>query len=217
VIGILVVDPYVLVRKGICALLQSQPDLKVLAEVGSYAEAIAALRGSRFDVVIADISMAGLEPARDSINLIAQVRALQAHARLIVLTMHTENPYATRALRAGADGYVTKDTTPDLLIAAIHRVMSGAPYLSPNIAESLALSAARQQQDFPAHQLLSKRERTVFKLLAQGNDVRDIAGQLALSVKTVSTHKFNVLRKMNLRSVAELVRYAIEHDVIYPW
>jgi DNA-binding NarL/FixJ family response regulator len=217
VIGILVVDPYALVRKGICALLKSQEDLEVRAEVGSYEDAAQALARERFDVVIADISMAGPSPGRDSIELIQHARTHQPHVRIIVLTMHTENPYATRALRAGADGFVTKDTTPELLIAAIHRVMSGAPYLSPNIAESIAFSTARQQREEPAHARLSRRETTVFNLLAQGHDVRDIAQQLTLSVKTVSTHKFNVLRKMNLRSVAELVRYAIDNEVIYPW
>ena len=216
-INILIVDQHALVRKGIRALLQVQADLSVLAEAGSYDEAVEALRVHRFDLVIADIAMAGPVPGRDSIELIAHVRTVQPQARVIVLTMHTENAYASRALRAGANGYVTKDATPELLVTAIHRVAAGAPFLSPNVAESLALKVARQDDASLAHLRLSKRELTIFDLLAHGKTVNDIAHQLALSVKTVGAHKINVLRKMNLRSVAELVRYAIENEVILPW
>jgi len=216
-INILIVDQYALVRKGIHALLQAQTDFSVLAEAGSYAEAMEALRLHRFDIVIADIALEGPVPGRDSIDLIAQVRAAQQQARTIVLTMHTETAYASRALRAGAHGYVTKDVSPELLVSAIHRVMTGATYLSPNVAESLALKVVRQDDTALAHTRLSKRELTIFNMLANGKTVNDIADQLALSAKTVSAHKINVLRKMNLRTVAELVRYAIEHQVICPW
>jgi DNA-binding NarL/FixJ family response regulator len=216
-INILIVDHHVLVRKGIRALLQVQADFSVLAEAGSYAEAAEALGLHRFDVVIADIAMGGLVAGRDSIELIAHVRAVQPQARLIVLTMHTENAYAARALKAGADGYVTKDVTPEVLVSAIHRVMTGAPYLSANVAESLALKVARQDDAALAHSRLSKRELTIFKMLVHGKTINDISHQLALSTKTVSAHKINVLRKMNLRTVAELVRYAVEHEVICPW
>jgi DNA-binding NarL/FixJ family response regulator len=213
---ILIVDQHALVRKGIRALLESQPDFSVLTEAGNYAEAVRALETQRVDVVIADIGMQGPVPGRDSIDLIAHIRNAQPQARIIVLTLHTENAYASRALKAGADGYVTKDVTPDLLVTAIHRVMAGSPYLSPNVAESLALQAVRQD-GAAAHSRLSKRESMIFNLLARGNTVNDIAVQLALSAKTVSAHKIKVLRKMNLRSVAELVRYAIEHEVVCPW
>jgi DNA-binding NarL/FixJ family response regulator len=206
-----------LVRKGIRALLQIQADLSVLAEAGTYNEALEALRVHRFDVVIADIAMDGPEPGRDSIALIAHVHAVQPQARMIILTMHTEDAYASRALKAGANGYVTKDATPDLLVSAIHRVISGAPFLSPSVAESLALKVARQDDRSLAHLRLSKRELTVFNMLAHGKTVNDIAHQLALSAKTVGAHKINVLRKMKLRTVADLVRYAIEHEVVLPW
>jgi two-component system, NarL family, invasion response regulator UvrY len=217
VINILIVDRHALVRKGIRALLQVQADFSVLAEAGNYDEAVEALRVNRFDVVIADIAMEGPLPGRDSIGLIAHVRAVQPQARMIVLTMHTEDAYASRALKAGATGYVTKDATPELLVTAIHRVMTGAPFLSPSVAESLALKVARQDDASLAHLRLSKRELTVFNMLAHGKTVNDIAHQLALSAKTVGAHKINVLRKMKLRTVAELVRYAIEHEVVLPW
>ena len=215
--NILIVDQHALVRKGIRALLQVQTDFAVLAEAGTYAEAVEALRLHRFDVVVADISMGGPAPGRDSIDLIAHVRAVQPQARMIVLTMHTEDAYASRALKAGANGYVTKDATPELLVSAIHRVMTGARFLSPSVAESLALKVALQDDASLAHSRLSKRELTIFNMLAHGKTTNDIAHQLALSAKTVSAHKMSVLRKMELRTVAELVRYALEHEMLSPW
>jgi DNA-binding NarL/FixJ family response regulator len=212
-INIIIADSHILVRKGIRALLVSQPDLNVVAEAGTYEEAVQQLGLHRVDVVIVDIAMPGLAPGRDSLDLIAHVRTTQPHARTVVLTMHTENEYAARALKGGAHGYVTKDVTPELLITAIQRVVNGAPFISPNIAESLALRVALQDDVRPLHKQLSRREMAVFGMLADGRTINDIARQLTLSAKTVSAHKLNVLRKLNLRSVAELVRYAIEHEV----
>jgi DNA-binding NarL/FixJ family response regulator len=212
-INLLIADGHILVRKGIRALLVSQPDFNVVAEAGSYEEAVEQVKLHRVDVVIADIAMPGPIAGRDSLDLLAQVRVLQPNARTVVLTMHTENEYAARALKAGAHGYVTKDVTPELLIAAVRRVVSGGLFLSPNIAESLALRVALHDEIPPLHKRLSQREQTVFSMLADGSTINDIAQHLALSAKTVSAHKLNVLRKLNLRTVAELVRYAIEHQV----
>jgi DNA-binding NarL/FixJ family response regulator len=212
-INIIIVDCHILVRKGIRALLVSQPDLNVVAEAGTYKEAVEQLLLHRFDVIIVDIAMPGLAAGQDSIDLLAQIRTTQPHARTVVLTMYTEDQYAARALKAGAHGYLTKDATPELLITAIRRVVSGALFLSPNIAESLALRVALEDDIQPLYKRLSRREQAVFGMLADGRTINDIAQQLALSVKTVSAHKLNVLRKLNLRSVADLVRYAIEHKV----
>ncbi|HLQ09555.1 MAG TPA: response regulator transcription factor, partial [Steroidobacteraceae bacterium] len=150
-INIVIVDNHTLVRKGIRALLVSQPDLNVVAEAGTYEEALEQLQLHRVDVVIFDIAMPVPAPGRDSLELIAHVRTAQPHARTLVLTMHTENEYAARALKAGAHGYVTKDVTPELLINAIRRVASGALFLSPNIAQSLALRVALQDDIAPLH------------------------------------------------------------------
>jgi len=214
-INIIIVDNHVLVRKGIRALLVSQPDLNVVAEAGTYEEAREQLQLHRVDLVIFDIAMPVPTPGGDSLDLLAHVRTTQPHARTVVLTMHTENEYAVRALKAGAHGYVTKDVTPELLINAIRRVVSGALFLSPNIAESLALRVALQDDIAPLHKRLSRREQAVFGMLADGSTINDIARRLALSAKTVSAHKLNVLRKLNMRTVAELVRYAIEHHVTF--
>jgi len=212
-INIIIVDNHVLVRKGIRALLASQPDLNVVAEAGTYEEALEQLQMHRADVVIFDIAIPA--PGHDSLDLIAQVRTAQPHAHTVVLTMHMESEYAARALKAGAHGYLTKDVTPELLINAIRRVVTGALFLSPNVAESLALRVALQDDIGPLHKRLSRRELAVFSLIADGKTINDIARRLTLSAKTVSAHKLNVLRKLNMRTVAELVRYAIEHRITF--
>ncbi len=200
-INIIIVDSHILVRKGIRALLVSQQDLNVVAEAGTYAEALEQLELHRVDVVIFDIAMPVPAPGRDSLDLIAHVRTAQPHARMMVLTMHTENEYAVRALKAGAHGYVTKDVTPELLVDAIRRVAGAELFLSPNIAQSLALRVALQEDIAPLHQRLSRREQAVFGMLADGKTINDIARGLTLSAKTVSAHKLNVLRKLNMRTV----------------
>ena len=118
-----------------------------------------------------------------------------------------------RALKAGANGYVTKDVTPELLVSAIRRVAAGGMFLSSGVAESLALRVALQEEDEPLHKRLSRRELAVFDMLADGKTINEIAQRLALSAKTVSAHKLYLLRKLNMRNVAELVRYAIEHQL----
>jgi two-component system, NarL family, invasion response regulator UvrY len=213
-INIIIVDNHVLVRKGIRALLVSQPDLNVVAEAGTHEEALEQLQLHRTDVVIFDLAIPTAS-GHDSLDLIAQVRTAQPHAHAIVLTMHTESEYAARALKAGAHGYLTKDVTPELLINAIRRVVTGALFISPNVAESLALRVALQDDVGPLHKRLSKRELAVFSLIADGKTINDIARRLTLSAKTVSAHKLNVLRKLNMRTVAELVRYAIAHQITF--
>ena len=214
-INIIIVDNHILVRKGIRALLVSQPDLNVVAEAGTYEEALEQLKLHRVDLVIFDIEMPVPAQVRDSLDLIAHVCSAQPHARTLVLTMHTESEYAARALKAGAHGYVTKDVTPELLINAIRRVANGALFLSPNVAESIALRVALHDDIAPLRKRLSRRELAVFGMIADGKTINDIARRLTLSAKTVSAHKLNVLRKLNMRTVAELVRYAIEHQITF--
>jgi len=210
-ITILIADDHVLVRKGIRALLATQPDFQLVAEAGNFGEAVEQLHVHRTDVVMLDISM----PGRDGLDLIAYVRSVQPQARILVLTAHTEDEYASRALKAGTHGYVTKDSTPEQLTTAIRRIASGSSFLSPRIAESLALRLTRED-DAPLHTRLSRREFAIFGMLVEGRTVTAIAQELALSVKTVSAHKMRVLRKMNLRSQSDLVRYAIQHRVAVP-
>ena len=211
-INILIADNHTLVRKGVRALLAQQPDLSVVADAETYEEALEQLRKHSVQIVLLDVSLPVPAPARDGLDLIAEVRSLQPLARTLVLTMHMENDYAMRALRAGVNGYVTKDVTPEVLIGAIRQVASGAMFLSPGIAQSLALRVAMQNDDQPLHKRLSRRELAVFGMLAHGKSVNEIAEQLTLSAKTVSAHRLSVLKKLKMRNVAELVRYAIEHQ-----
>ncbi len=215
-IEVLIADSHVLVRKGIRALLAAEPDINVVAEAGTHEESITQLSAQRVDVMLFDFAMGGVAADRGGLGLLTYVRKAWPQVRVVVLTMHAESEYAARALRAGAHGYVTKDVTPELLLAAVRKVAGGAPFLSPNVAESLALRVALQDGAPLLHERLSKRERTVFGMLAEGRTINDISQHLMLSAKTVSAHKLNVLRKLNLRSVADLVRYAIEHRGIAP-
>ena len=147
---------------------------------------------------------------RSGIELIKQVRDEAPRLRILVLTMHEEDQYAVRAIRAGAQGYLTKESAPSQLVSAIRRIAEGRPYISANVAEQLALDVMPGNDEEP-HKHLSDREFEIFQLLVGGRGVSEIAGQLHLSVKTVSTHKTRILQKMNAQSVADLVRYAIRH------
>jgi len=152
-------------------------------------------------------------PGRSGIELIKQVKEAKPKLRVLVLTMHKEEQYAVRALRAGASGYLTKESAADELVAAIRRIASGGAYVSPETAERLALDAGRGS-DGPPHTRLSDREFQVFQMIAGGAAVGEIAQQLSLSVKTVSTHKTRILEKMGLANQAELIRYALEHKLL---
>ena len=164
------------------------------------------VRGGGFELLLLDLSM----PGRSGIELIKQVKDASPRLRVLVLTMHEEDQYAVRAIRAGASGYLTKESAPGQLVAAIRRIAEGRLYISPNVAEQLALDVM-PGSDIAPHKHLSDREFEVFLLLVAGRGVSDIAGQLHLSVKTVSTHKTRILQKMSAASVADLVRYAISH------
>jgi DNA-binding NarL/FixJ family response regulator len=170
---------------------------------------MARVREGGFDLLLLDMSM----PGKNGIELIKWVKAARPELALLVLSMHQEEQYAVRAIRAGASGYVTKESASALLVAAIRKVADGGLYISPGVAEQLALALRPQATDLP-HKTLSDREYEVFGLLVNGGSVSDIAARLHLSSKTVSTHKARILEKMGMNSVAELVRYAVAHELI---
>lgn len=208
-INIILADDHVLVRKGIRGLLASQTDFNVIAEAGTCNEAIEQLSRFHADVIIVDISM----PGRSGFDLIAHVRTVQPQARVIVLTVHTEEEFASRALKAGTHGYITKDASPEQLVTAVREVAAGSSFLSPQIAQSLVWWMARSNDAGPLHSRLTRREFAIFGMLAEGRPATDIARELDLSVKTVSGHKMSILRKLNLRTQSELVRYALQHGL----
>ncbi|GAB3258232.1 response regulator transcription factor [Chitinimonas naiadis] len=207
-IRIVIADDHTIVREGLKQLLQATPDLQVVGEACNGDEVLARIRIANFDLLLLDMSM----PGKSGIDLIKQVKREQAGLRILVLTMHEEHQYAIRAIRAGASGYLTKESASAQLVTAIRKVAGGGAYISAEVAEMLALQAMPNQDVMP-HTELSDREFQVFQLLVAGRLVTDIAEQLHLSVKTVSTHKARLLQKMNMHSQTELVRYAIEHKL----
>jgi two-component system invasion response regulator UvrY len=208
-IRVLLADDHNIVRAGVREILSDTTDIEVAGEAVNGHEVMALVREREFDVAVLDMSM----PGRSGIDLIRQVKAERPRLKVLVLSMYSEEQYAVRALKAGASGYLTKESVADALVAAIRRVAGGGAYVSPETAERLALGANRDVAAAP-HTLLSNREFEVFRMIAQGRSVTEIADALALSVKTVSTHKARIMQKMNLANPAELIRYALDHDLL---
>lgn len=206
---VLIADDHVIVREGLKRILASEPAFEVAGEAGDGHEVLAAVRAGGFDVLLLDLSM----PGRSGIDLVRQVKSERPALHVLVLSMHDEQQYAVRAIRAGASGYLTKDTATTQLVAALRKIASGGLFITPAVAEALALGLQAPAEELP-HKRLSDREYEVFMLLANGESVSGIAERLHLSVKTVSTHKTHVLEKMNLGSLAELVRYAVAHRLL---
>ena len=208
-IRVLLADDHAIVRAGLKEILADTGDITVAGEAANGQEVMARVRGHDYDVAVLDLSM----PGRSGIELIKQVKDEKPKLRILVLTMHSEEQYAVRALKAGASGYLTKDSAAEQLVAAIRRIAAGGAYVSPETAERLALGAAPGAEVAP-HTLLSDREFQVLQLIAGGQSVGEIARRLSLSVKTVSTHKTRILQKMGLANQAELIRYALEHKLL---
>jgi DNA-binding NarL/FixJ family response regulator len=208
-VRIVVADDHTIVREGLKQILAGQPDFQVVAEASDGHEALKRVREVEFDVLLLDMSM----PGKSGVELIKQVKSEKPKLRILVLTMHEEHQYAVRAIRAGASGYLTKEGASSQLVTALRKVASGGAYISAEVAEQLALNAMPDATG-PLHERLSDREFQVFTMIAQGKSVSEIAERLNLSVKTVSTHKANLLQKMNMTTQGELIRYALEHNLV---
>jgi two-component system invasion response regulator UvrY len=208
VIRLLVADDHKLMRDGLKQILASVSGVEVAAEAASGDEVLALVKANDFDLALLDMSMPGLA----GINLIKRLKLERPKLRILVLSMHGERQYAARALKAGASGYLTKDSAWEQLVGAIRKIAAGGVYITEAAAESLVEGAG--QSDSPSHTQLSDREFEILRLLAAGHGPTEIAEQLNLSVKTVSTHKTRILQKMNLSNAAELVRYALEHGLL---
>jgi DNA-binding NarL/FixJ family response regulator len=206
VIRIVIADDHTILRDGLKQLLAAEPDVQVVGEACDGFEALKLVREREFDVLLLDLSM----PGKAGMDLIKQVRSEKPRLRILVLSMHAERQYAVRAIKAGASGYLTKDSASTQLVAAIRKVAGGGAYISAEVAEQLAHSAMPHAEG-PPHAALSDREYQVFQRLVAGKSVSDIAADLNLSVKTVSTHKAHVFEKMGLANQAELIHYAIRH------
>lgn len=208
-IRILLADDHALVREGLKRILAAAADIEVAGEAASGDETLAAVKQSDFDLALVDLSMPGL----GGVDLIKRLKLEKPRLRILVLSMHGEKQYAARALKAGASGYLTKDSAAAQLLGAIRKVAGGGVHISETAAAEL-LGAAAPAGDAPPHAALSDREFEVFRQLVAGRSITEIAAALHVSVKTISTHKARLLEKMAMGSTAELVRYAVEHRLL---
>jgi DNA-binding NarL/FixJ family response regulator len=208
VIRLVIADDHAIVREGLKRIVALANDMKVVGEAADGTEVMQRVRESDFDVLVLDLSM----PGRSGIELIKLVHAEKAKLRILVLSMHPELQYAVRAIKAGANGYLTKESAPFQLLHALRRIASGGAFISAEVAEQLALGAMPGGVS-ATHEALSDREFEVFSLIVAGNSVTNIAARLNLSVKTISTHKTNLMHKMGLKNQSELIRYAIKNEV----
>ncbi len=207
-IHVLVVDDHAIVRKGLKSILADTPDLSVCGEAASAQEALQCIQQRVCDIVLLDIDL----PDQNGLEVLKQVLALQPTARVLMLSVHAEAQYAVRALRAGAAGYLPKDSAPEELVGAIRRVMSGAAYLTAAAAAALA-QEVRAGHTGPKHAALSDRELEVLRRLAAGETPTQIGEHLGLSVKTISTYRARLLEKLQLETTAQLIRYAVDHGL----
>jgi DNA-binding NarL/FixJ family response regulator len=207
-IRIVIADDHAIVREGLKRIVSEIADMQVIGEAADGTEVMQRVRELDFDILVQDLSM----PGRSGMELIKLVRAEKPKLRILVLSMHQELQYAVRAIKSGASGYLTKESAPAQLEQAIRKIAGGGAYVTPEVAEQLALGAMPGSTANP-HESLSDREFEVFRMLAVGESVTDIATRLKLSVKTVSTHKANLMHKMGLQNASELVRYAIKHGL----
>jgi two-component system invasion response regulator UvrY len=208
-IRVFVADDHAVVRRGMLQILEEVPDMVSAGEAGTGREVLRAMQKHDCDVLVLDISM----PDGSGLEVLKQLRTLRPDLRVLILSMYPEKQYALRALKTGAAGYLTKESAPDELIAAIRKVARGGRYITQSLAERLAGELADEVEKEP-HETLSDREYQVMTMLATGKSVTDIATELSLSVKTVSTYRARILEKLGLDSTAEIMRYAIEQGLV---
>lgn len=205
----LVADDHAVVRRGITEVLHEASDIAVHGEARSGQEALEKVRGGEWDVVVLDLNL----PDRNGLDVLRDLKRERPRVPVLILTICSEDQFAVRALRAGASGYLTKESAPEELVRAVHKVVAGGRYVSPRLAERLALMMA-PDSDQPPHEQLSDREDQVFRRLASGRTVSQVAEELHLSAKTISTYRTRILEKMELRTNAELTVYAVRNRLV---
>jgi DNA-binding NarL/FixJ family response regulator len=208
-IKILIADDHAIVRSGLKQIVAETTDIIVSDEASTGQEVLKKVRSNKYDIVVLDISL----PDKDGLDILKQIRKEKPNLAVLVLSMHPEEQYAVRVLNAGGAGYLTKESAPDELITALRRVSAGRRYISNSLAELLVLELKRNA-DRPLYEILSDREYQVMCKIASGRTVKEIAGELSLSVKTVSTYRSRILAKMRMANNAELTRYAIKHGLV---
>jgi DNA-binding NarL/FixJ family response regulator len=208
-IRVLIADDHAIMREGLKQLFALGKEVEVAGEAVNGGQVLDALHAGGIDLVLLDMTMPGVS----GVNLIQRIRAHESYPPVLVLSMHNELPIARRALAAGAAGYLTKDNKPETLMNAIRKVVAGGRFIDPELAEQMVFESSSSDQR-PPHELLSDREFHILRLLVRGKSVNQVAEELSISNKTVSTHKARLMQKMNFQNNAELVRYAITYNLI---
>lgn len=205
---LMIVDDHAILRDGLRRILEASGDAMRIDEASSGFQALELLRREAFDLVIADLSMPGMS----GLDLIRRIKNEYPDTAVLVLSMHAEEEYAMRSFKAGANGYITKDSPAETLVAAVRKVISGGVFMTPGMAERLVQNL-NGMAELPRHVHLSNRELDVLKSIVAGQRVTEIANRLHLSVKTISTHKTHIQEKLQLPNTAALVRYGMEHGL----
>jgi two-component system, NarL family, invasion response regulator UvrY len=208
-IRILIVDDHAILLRGLKEILEREFRDVSIGGAGTAEQALTQLDAENWDLVILDITM----PGRSGVDVLRNLKALRPKLPVLVLSMHPEDQYGRRVLKAGASGYMNKESAPEELIKAVRKLLSGGRYVSPALAETLAVDLGRDD-DTPAHERLSDREFEVLRKMASGKTVGQIAQELHLSVPTVSTYRARILEKMGMSTNAELIRYALSHHLV---
>lgn len=208
-IKILIADDHAIVRQGLKQTVADQPDMVVAGEAQNAHETLKLVRTGEWDVVVLDITM----PGNNGLELLTELKRERPNLPVLILSMHSEEQFAVRALKARASGYITKQSAPKELIVAIRKVQRGGKYVSPSLAETLAFELG-DDAGRVAHEKLSEREYQVLRMIAAGKTPKEIATELNLSEKTVGTYRMRMLEKMNMKRNAELIRYAIENKLV---
>jgi DNA-binding NarL/FixJ family response regulator len=207
-VRVLIADDHAVVRRGVKDILREGFPRAVFGEAQDAAQTLDLVRKEKWDLLILDITM----PGRGGLDVLIELRRLRVKLPVLVLSMHHEKQYAVRVLKSGAAGYVTKDKAPEQLVIAVSKVLAGGKYVSPELGEALVDDLSLS--DKPLHENLSEREFQVMCMLAQAKTLKEVADELFLSIKTVSTYHVRLLEKMQMTRDAELVRYAIEHQLV---
>lgn len=209
-IRVMIADDHALVRRGLKQIVDETGDMKIVAEAEEWSGVQKMLKDGECDVLVLDISM----PGKTGIDILKLVRERLPKLPVLILSMFPEDQYATRALKAGASGYLTKDLAPEKLVEAIRTVVKGKRYITPEVAEMLASTLTEGPREEASHESLSDREFETLKLIASGKRLSEIAETMALSPKTVSVYRARLLEKMKLRNNAEITHYAIKHGLV---
>jgi two-component system invasion response regulator UvrY len=208
-IKILIADDHAVVREGVKHILSEMPDMVIAGEAGKGQEVLEKVGKNEYDLILLDIAM----PGRDGLEILKDLKLQKPKLPVLILSMFPEEQYALRALKSGASGYLTKDSIPDELIKAIQKIVRGGKYISSSFSEKMLFSFDSDAEK-PLHETLSDREYQVMRMIASGKTLKEIADELALSVKTVSTYRSRILDKTGMKNNVELTHYAVKHRLV---